>query len=251
MSSIPSIPQRTDIPKLAQDPCPSNPTEAIPFILNFWFRELDPVWWFMPPAELDLDTAITNKFTKIVEKAITTTELDEAFVSSPAGTLAFLLLCDQFPRNIYRPGTHAQPGLSWSGDAKALRITTDAIAKGWDRQVQEEFSSEEGSGYYQRYFFYLPLEHAEDLITQIAAVSKIRELTMELKLKKAEDETKGERESEDTEKLRMWAEASVPFAEKHLTCIREMGRFPKRNEPLGRENRHGEKEWLEKHPMGF
>ena len=53
------------------------------------------------------------------------------------------------------------------------------------------------------------------------------------------------------EKVRTHVAMSVPFAQKHVDCVKELGRFPKRNEALRRETTEQERVYLEEHPEGF
>ena len=69
-------------------------------------------------------------------------------VRHPPGTLARILLLDQFTRNVHR-GT----ALAFAGDERALATAQQAVAAGFDR----------GYDFYERWFCYLPFEHSEDL----------------------------------------------------------------------------------------
>ncbi|KAJ9659051.1 hypothetical protein H2198_003340 [Neophaeococcomyces mojaviensis] len=221
---------------------------AITEILTFWFNDLPREAWFMPPPELDLDTTITTRFLTYVERAINTTDLDH-WTQTPEGTLALILLLDQFPRNIYRANRHPQPHLSFSGDRKAQGIASTAISKGFDRAIESQFAKSGGKTY--RYFVYMPLMHAEDLVAQVACVALTENMQLECLLAQAEKTSRGEVESEEEKKMMEWLGVAVPFAKRHRNCVELLGRFPKRNEALGREHSLAEKEWLEKNPSGF
>lgn len=82
----------------------------------------------------------------------------------------------------------------------------------------------------------MPLMHAEDLLSQITCLSLIEGL---------EKECPSDREEKE------FLANSINFTKKHRECIKSIGRFPKRNEWLGREMREDEKKWLEDHPGGF
>jgi uncharacterized protein (DUF924 family) len=75
----------------------------------------------------------------------------EHWVEGPAGTLAYLVLTDQFPRNMFRGEARA-----FATDARARAAARRAVALGWDIAVPEP----------ERTFFYLPFEHSEDLSDQ-------------------------------------------------------------------------------------
>lgn len=97
---------------------------------------------------------------------------------------------------------------SFDTDALARQIATESIDAGHDMATPEP----------QRQFFYLPYEHAEDLDDQNRAVSLFAE--------------------------RMPGE-NLRHAELHRDTIARFGRFPWRNEVLGREPTEGERRLME------
>ncbi|RDL40890.1 Uncharacterized protein BP5553_00869 [Venustampulla echinocandica] len=203
MSSLPS----TELP----DP-------EINRIISYWFGGDDlPRKWFQGGAKIDAE--IKDQFGGLVEKA-RSAQLT-SWTQQPQGTLALIILLDQFPRNIFR-GTP----LSFSTDPMALDITTQAIARGADREVP----------HIQQPFFYLPLMHHENLISQAAGCSLYEGLAARCEA--------GSQESE-------FARSSLDFARRHRDCIMKFGRFPSRNEILGRESTPEELEYLKEHPHGF
>lgn len=118
----------------------------------------------------------------------------DAWIGASRSSLALVLLLDQFPRNLFRASARA-----FASDAKAREVARAAIAAGHDQLVDPIL----------RLFFYLPLEHSEDLADQDECV----------RLFKA---------AGDANDLR--------FAEQHRDIIRRFGRFPHRNAALGRES---------------
>ena len=74
---------------------------------------------------------------------------------TPRGTLALIILLDQFSRNLHRGSSEA-----FAADAKARQIARAAVAHGLDLQF----------GPVERLFLYLPFEHSEDLADQDEAV---------------------------------------------------------------------------------
>lgn len=226
----------------------TSPTDPmINDILDYWFR-MDAKDWFMPSSEND--ATITKRFGPLVEKARLTDELD-VWTSTPGGTLALIILLDQFTRNIFRPETHAEPGLSWSGDAKALQIAAEAISKGFDRQVQEEHASSPMLGFAHRFFMYIPYMHAEEIHCQVASCALFDSLHYELELRRLTNGEGGQEEAEAEKTLKDTIGAARSMAVRHRDCIVQVGRFPKRNEPLGRETSEAERKFLEEHPHGF
>jgi len=76
--------------------------------------------------------------------------------STAEGTLALLILLDQFPRNAFR----ASPRM-YETDAQARQIAAAAIDAGFDMQTEVDL----------RAFFYLPFSHSEALADQQRAVA--------------------------------------------------------------------------------
>ena len=134
----------------------------------------------------------------------------EHWAEGTAGTLAYLILCDQMSRNMHRGKPEA-----FATDAQALVAARRAIAAGWDMGAPEP----------ERMFFYLPFEHSEDAGDQALSV----QLT--------------------TERLPMDPDM-VLHARAHQEIITRFGRFPTRNEALGRENSPEEAAFLDKGGYG-
>lgn len=230
------------------------PDPAITEILTYWFEELTQKDWFMgTPAQ---DAHITACFGALVEKARTTSELDASWLSSPEGSLAMILLLDQFTRNIHRPGgPSANPSLSWSGDAKALEIASAAIDRGFDHAVQTIFAHKpnSGRGMFYRTFFYLPFMHAESLPAQVASCALFDLMARDAQVVYLERKLAGDPDADNDEdrRTREWFADAADFAARHRACVAALGRFPSRNSPLGRESSERERKWLEEHPIGF
>jgi uncharacterized protein (DUF924 family) len=119
-------------------------------VVDFW-REAGPEKWFEKNDAFD--TAFREKFLESQEAAARG-ELD-GWAESPAGSLALLILLDQFPRNCFRKTTRM-----YATDPHARRIARKAIAAGHDLAFDGPI----------RVFFYLPLAHSEDIVDQEEAV---------------------------------------------------------------------------------
>jgi uncharacterized protein (DUF924 family) len=122
-------------------------------VLDYWFAG-DPathraVWFEQDP---DFDAACTH-FADALRDA-KSGALDH-WTATPRGTLALIILLDQFSRNLHRGSSEA-----FAADAKARHIARAAVAQGLDLQ----FSPAE------RLFLYLPFGHSEDLADQDEAV---------------------------------------------------------------------------------
>lgn len=96
---------------------------------------------------------------------------------------------------------------TFASDAKAVEIAGQAIEKGLDKDLTV----------FQRVFFYLPFEHSENLEDQDRAVALITELG-------------------DADYLK--------YAIAHRDVIVQFGRFPHRNEVLGRPSTPEEIEFM-------
>ena len=133
------------------------------------------------------------------------------WADTPKGALALVIVLDQFSRNIHR-GT----ALAFANDAKALGLTLKAIDTGQDERLSLD----------ERQFLYMPLMHAEDRDIQKLSLEKF-------------------------ESLAGSAATIVDFAEKHRDIVEQFGRFPYRNDVLGRASTGQEREYVEKHGNPF
>lgn len=185
-------------------------------VLNFWFG--DPgapcygrrrqVWFRKDPK---FDRQLYDRFLNTYEQAVA--GQFNHWPITPEGSLALILIFDQFPRNMFR-GT----ARSFATDAQALAIAEGAIAQGFDQRLLPV----------QRMFIYLPLEHSENLEHQNQAVTRFSRL---------EDDP----ETADT----------FPYAVHHQQVIERFGRFPHRNAILGRVSTAEEREYLQQPGSGF
>ncbi|MFK7955229.1 MAG: DUF924 family protein [Lysobacterales bacterium] len=116
--------------------------------------------------------------------------------------LALIVLCDQMTRNIYRHSARA-----FAGDERARHCVETGLKNG-DLDTLHPL---------QAVFFLMPLEHHESLRDQDRAVDLLTTL-----LDRTPDEYRTEIQS------------NIEFARKHREVIRQFGRFPHRNEALGR-----------------
>ncbi len=105
-----------------------------------------------PEAE-DFDQLCRKRFLLTYEAAARG-DLNE-WELTPEGSLAVVLLLDQFPRNMFR-GTRRV----YATDPAALMSADRAIEKGYDRRVDPEL----------RRFLYLPFMHSEELRHQERSV---------------------------------------------------------------------------------
>lgn len=126
-------------------------------VLHFWFEETELKQWFVKDPEFD--ATITERFGELYAQA-KNGEID-SWCETANGTLALIILLDQFSRNMFRDDKQ-----SFATDAKALEISKAAIEKSFDREVEER----------GRNFFYLPFEHSENMDDQKRAAQLISEM---------------------------------------------------------------------------
>jgi uncharacterized protein (DUF924 family) len=183
-------------------------------LLDFWFgttRE-DPAafgaqstLWFGARGETveqrnARDEDLRQRFGDLVARAASG-DLD-VWVSTPRGRLALILLLDQLPRNLYRGTARA-----FATDAAARALCEQGLATGDDVKLTP----------IERVFFYLPLEHAEDLAAQQRCVALFTTLLAAVPADQ-----------------RGTYEGYLHYAEWHRDLIARFGRFPHRNALLGR-----------------
>ena len=167
-------------------------------IIEYWYSEHVRDHWFSSTPELDAE--ILEKFEKIWEKAVEG-EL-EGWRNTALGSLALILIFDQFPLNMFR-GEIA----SFQTEENAIVVARAAI----DNNLVQELSGE------QLAFLFMPFMHSEKMEDQDLGVELFREHNLEGNLK---------------------------FAMHHRDIISRFGRFPHRNEILGRKSSVGELEYL-------
>ncbi len=160
-------------------------------ILAFWLDEVGPDGWYSGGEELDAE--IARRFEDTYDKA--RGGALSLWLTHASGTLAYIILMDQFPRNIFR-GTPK----SFATDGVARAAAKAAISKGWDLKIDEP----------ARQFFYMPLVHAECLPDQDRAVRLIMTRMPET------------------------GANNLLHAKAHREVIRKFGRFPNRNDSIGR-----------------
>lgn len=175
-------------------------------ILYFWFGDDAKAvpspqrmkLWFGGAAATD--ALIREQFSQQVAQAAV--GAFSSWAQTPSGTLALLLLLDQFSRNIHRDSAQA-----YAADPLALKLAETGLAAGQDRALP----------LVQRAFFYLPLEHSERLADQQRSVELFESL-----LAAAPPE------------FQPLCRSFLDYAIRHRDIIARFGRFPHRNATLGR-----------------
>ncbi len=193
-------------------------------ICEFWFGQhqdeaeliarQSALWW---SKRDDVDSGIRVRFEPLLDRA-SAGELD-GWRATPQGRLAFVLLTDQFPRNMFRSTPRA-----FAFDPLARAWARDAIDQGVDRRLRA----------IERVFLYMPLEHSESLDDQTEAVRLVGALTDGV-----------------GPQLRPDFERFLDFARRHREIIARYGRFPHRNAILGRESDAAEIDFLQRPGSSF
>ena len=155
-----------------------------------------------------------------------------------------VILLDQIPRNCYR-GPSASAVFT-EFDPLALSVAREAIRRGIPQMPEVRWRF----GY--RSWFYLPLEHAEDLALHEEAMAAFQatvdDVEQLLLLNESDaDGIKGETVKivrADPEAARAVARLNLEFERKHYDIIRRFGRYPHRNEALGRQPTEEEEAYL-------
>ena len=172
-------------------------------VLDFWLDEIGEKGWFGGGDELD--QRIRDRFLPAWEAAMEGRL--GLWLTTPREALAYVILLDQFPRNMFRGDAR-----SFASDPLARAAAKTAISREWDLKVPER----------ERVFFYLPLEHSENLVDQDRSVRLTRARMPEL------------------------GADYLLHARAHREQIRRFGRFPTRNEVLRRQSTPEEAEFLAK-----
>ncbi len=193
-------------------------------LLEWWFGSAESpseaakakgkLWFGKDQAQ---DTEAQTRFGDLVESALS--EGLKEWTESPEGWLALVLLLDQLPRMIYRDTPKA-----YAGDLRAQALVAHGLKLGRDQHLDP----------LQRTFIYLVLEHCENIDAQNDAVARLKEL---LPLLPSTD--------------REYFNSSLDYAERHRDVIARFGRFPHRNEILGRVSTPEEIDFLKQPGSSF
>ncbi len=194
-------------------------------LLDFWFGdEADdvllatrqaPLWW---GKSSETDALLASRFGELAEAAAKGSLAHWA--DAPSGRLALILLLDQLPRNIHR-GTPA----AFAQDPLARDLCLKGLSIGADKSLSP----------LERVFFYLPLEHAESREQQARSVALFEALAAEQAGTSAQATFAG----------------FADFARRHQVIIERFGRFPHRNDILGRTSTPEEAAFLQQPGSGF
>lgn len=185
-------------------------------ILDYWFGEAlesedalaqQAALWFSGGEEID--KAIEVQFGELFERLA---DLDAEDFNDSESLLAAVIVLDQFSRNCFRG--HAQ---AFAYDVYALNLLDYALAQKWDVELHA----------LQRGFLYMPLQHIESIDGQRLGVQ-----LFEVLAEQAPESCAG------------FIRGNAEYAKEHHDIIAEFGRFPHRNQVLGRANTEAEARYL-------
>lgn len=221
-------------PQCAMSSSPPPPSTA-DRVLRHWFAGVPPghappapaahkAWFVSSPAQ---DAAIAAEFGGDVEAALDG-DRDGVRAAGVRGDLAFVVMLDQMARNVFRGSDRA-----FAGDAAAVRVALQYFD---DDAARARARAE--LGVWERNMLYMPLMHSEELAVVAKSVAANEALLRECE---AEVE-KGNAEAQGSVEAFV---KTVEFAEKHRKIVEQFGRYPHRNEVLGRESTKEELVYLE------
>ncbi len=178
-------------------------------VLEYWFgSNSGPDLWFGGSEAVDRE--IRDLFLEDLQDAIAGKL--SAWEESHEGTVALVVLLDQFSLQLYRD---QRVGYDWA--ALAVPVAERALEKDFDRKVS----------FAQRAFLYMPYMHAENLELQEKGVRLFSALAAECAPENRES-----------------AQNFLNFSRVHRDVVAKFGRFPGRNECYGRENSVEEQSYL-------
>jgi uncharacterized protein (DUF924 family) len=137
----------------------------------------------------------------------------QSWLADPRTTLAYVIVLDQFSRNLYRDDPRA-----FASDPLALRAAQHGVDRAFDRELSP----------IERPFLYMPFMHSERLVDQDRCVQLFETLA---------------REDPSADNL--------SFALRHREIVARFGRFPHRNRTLGRQSSAEEEAFLREPNSSF
>jgi uncharacterized protein (DUF924 family) len=121
---------------------PSRTLPSSDDVLTFWFA--DPGrWWKKAPA---FDAEVRERFLALHDAVERGACAD--WGESPRGALAYVIVLDQFSRNMFRDSARM-----FESDARALATARRALDRGFDQGLSRD----------ERMFLYMPFMHSEDI----------------------------------------------------------------------------------------
>ncbi len=174
-------------------------------VINFWFVEISPEFWFKKDEAFD--QRLIQNYSDCYWAA-SRGELSH-WRNSAEGRLAEIIVLDQFARNMFRGQAQA-----FLYDNLALILAQEAINLKLDEPLIAS----------KKAFMYMPFMHSESPLIHQQAVKLFSQPGLENNLN---------------------------FEHKHFDIIKQFGRYPHRNETLGRQSSEAEIEFLSRPGSSF
>lgn len=195
-------------------------------ILNCWFGPLNQANEFIPTEErqrrwwqksAEFDAMLRQQFLQPMLQAAITAYPNPTL--SPRQRLTIIILLDQFSRNCFRDSARM-----YAFDAIAMHHALYLINSNEEKQLHP----------IERVFVYMPLEHSEDIHLQNQCVELFEKLAYSV-----------------GDKHKDLFNGFIGFAIKHQQIIAKYGRFPHRNQLLGRTSTPEEITFLQQPGSSF
>lgn len=133
-------------------------------VLDFWFEEIDPSFWFKKDEQFDAH--LKERFVSTYHEVLA--GLSVSWRSTAEGRLAEIIVLDQFSRNMFRETPQA-----FSADELALHLARECVRLGDDQKLP----------IVQRAFVYMPYMHSENPAVHVEAVKLFSQAGLEENLK--------------------------------------------------------------------
>ena len=122
-------------------------------VLSFWLDEVGPKGWYAGGEDLDQQV-------RDYAEATWDAAMNGAcafWLTHPSGVLAYSILMDQLPRNMFRGS-----GKAFASDLHARAAVKGAIERRWDQRIDAP----------ARQFFFMPLMHSENVTDQERSIRR-------------------------------------------------------------------------------
>ncbi|KAL9598583.1 MAG: hypothetical protein Q9219_004414 [cf. Caloplaca sp. 3 TL-2023] len=157
---------------------------------------------------------------------------DEAEGRGQEAALALILLLDQMPRNIFRD--RRQSVVYTHYDFLARAVARIVYARGMDRAARWRGKPA------WRVWFYMPMMHSEDLADHDLAGAGFEDMKVALRAEGGDG-----REEDDGPSAEEFVGNVIGMEGVHRGIVERFGRYPHRNEWIGREGSVEERGWLD------
>lgn len=198
-------------------------TSAVQSVLSFWFGELDALglsasdvqkrWWV---SSVTFDQDIKTRFGKLNREILAGEHLD--WLNDATSTVAYILVLDQFSRNLYRGDAAA-----FSGDKRALTA------------AELLFNAPKSLPAAYRFFAYMPYMHSESLQHHDRLQQRIADEVAQ---------------AENDQVRQHWI-GMKGSANSHRALVVAYGRYPHRNAVLNRISTPEEQDYLADNPARY